>query len=112
MLREFRLRHAADFRRLRHEGRSYPHRLMVMSVAPNTLSRNRYGFIVSKHLGKAVQRNRVRRRMREVVRLLHPQLQPGYDVVMIARLPLVEQPFDVVQRTVSELFRQAGILEG
>jgi ribonuclease P protein component len=112
MLREFRLRNRADFQRLRREGRSYPHRLMVLSVAPNTLMHNRYGFIVSKQIGKAVKRNRIRRQIREAVRLLHSHLQPGYDVVIIARLSLVEQPYETVQRTMCELFRQAGILEG
>jgi ribonuclease P protein component len=111
MQREFRLRQADDFQRLRREGRSFAQRLMVVSIAPNTLTHNRYGFIVNKHLGKAVTRNLIRRRMREVVRELHPQLKPGFDIVIIARSALVEQPFSVLQRTVIELFRQAGILE-
>ncbi|CAG1772727.1 Ribonuclease P protein component [uncultured bacterium] len=84
---------------------------MVVSIAPNTLAHNRYGFIVSKHLGKAVTRNLIRRRLRAVVRELHPQLKPGYDIVIIARAALVEQPFMVLQRTVVEQFRQSGILE-
>lgn len=111
MQREFRLRQAEDFQRLRREGRSFAHRLMVVSIAPNPLTHNRYGFIVSKQLGKAVTRNLIRRRMREVARELHPQLKPGYDIVIIARSALVKQPFSVLQRTVAELFRQAGILE-
>lgn len=112
MQHDLRLRHTHDFQRLRREGRSYPHPLMVMSIAPNMLAHNRYGFITSKHLGKAVKRNRIRRRIREAVRLLHPQLKSGYDIVFVARLPLVEQPFDIVQRTISDLFQQAGLLEG
>jgi ribonuclease P protein component len=112
MRRDIRLRHTEDFQRLRREGHTFPHRLMVLSIAPNTLAHNRYGVIVSKHLGKAVTRNRVRRRVKEAARLIHPQLQQGYDLVIIARAPLVQQPFSVVQRTVYELFQQAGILEG
>lgn len=112
MRRELKLRHTDDFQRLRREGHSFPHRLMVLSLAPNSLGHNRYGVIVSKHLGKAVTRNQVRRRIREIVRVLDPHLRQGYDVVFIARVPLVKQPFLVFERTVSELFRQAGILEG
>lgn len=112
MQRDLRLRHADDFQRLRREGRSYPHHLMIMSIAPNMLAHNRYGVITSKHLGKAAKRNQVRRRVREAVRLLHPQLKSGYDIVIIARPPLMQQPFDVVQRTVNDFFRQAGLLEG
>ena len=112
MLPDLRLRHTEDFQRLRREGRSYPNKLLLMSVSPNVLGHNRYGFIVSKQLGKAVRRNRIRRRVREAVRLLHPQLKTGYDIVFIARQSLEGQPFDVVQRTVNELTQQAGLWEG
>ena len=74
-----------DFQRLRQVGVTHRHRLMVLSFSHNELMHNRYGFIVGKQLGKAVTRNRIRRRLREVVRALDPQLKPGFDVVLIAR---------------------------
>jgi ribonuclease P protein component len=107
-----RLRRAEDFSRLRQVGKTHPHRFLVLSFSANELTHNRYGFIVSKHLGKAVTRNRIRRRLREVVRALDPQLTPGFDVVLIARQPLAEQPFDAVMRTVHELFRRAELFRG
>jgi ribonuclease P protein component len=110
--RHLRLRRAEDFHRLRQVGKTHPHRLLVLSYTPNELMHNRYGFIVGKHLGKAVTRNRIRRRLREVVRALDPQLIPGFDVVLIARQPLAEQPFDVLMRTVNELFRRAELFQG
>jgi ribonuclease P protein component len=111
MQRQFRLKRDEDFARLRREGRAYRHPLMLMSVAANTVGHNRYGFITGKRLGGAVQRNRVRRLIREAVRLLHPGLRAGYDVVFIAHPPTVGQPFDVIQRTVNELFTQAKLVE-
>jgi ribonuclease P protein component len=110
--RHLRLRRAEDFSRLRRVGTSHPHRFLVLSCTPNELTHNRYGFIVSKHLGKAVTRNRIRRRLREIVRALDPQLTPGFDVVLIARQPLAQQPFDVITRTVNELFRRAELFRG
>jgi len=83
---------------------------MSLSFAPNGLSHNRYGFVTSRHLGKAVVRNRVRRLLREAVRLLHPGFRSGFDMVFIARQPLVGQPFAVVQRIVGELAQRAGLL--
>lgn len=111
MQRRYRLRRSADFERLRQVGRAQQHRLMLVSVTPNDLPDNRYGFIVSKSLGKAVTRNRIRRLLREATRLLHPRLHPGHDVVIIARRPIVGQPFAVVQRTVYELFRRASLIK-
>jgi ribonuclease P protein component len=112
MQQYLRLRASHDFERLRREGRAYHHRAVTLSLAPNGQAHNRYGFITGKSLGKAVQRNRVRRLLREAVRQLHPQLRSGVDMVLIARRPLVGQPFPEVKRIVSELLHQAGLVEG
>ena len=55
----------------------------------------RVGFTVSKKVGNAVERNRVRRRLREVVRLAPPErMRPGYDYVLIGRRAALDLPFD------------------
>jgi len=110
MHRHFRLRQKADFTRLRREGRVKRHPLLMLSYAPNTLGHNRYGFITNKRVGNAVTRNRVRRQLREAVRLLHPQLSPGYDLVWIARDAIVGKPYQDISRTVNELCERAGLL--
>lgn len=110
MYSRLRLRRSEDFARLRERGRTVQNRWMLVSVLPNDLSHNRYGFVTAKRLGTAVQRNRVRRLMREAVRLRDPDLPPGFDLVLVARAPLVEQPFASVRRTVDDLFKQSGLL--
>jgi ribonuclease P protein component len=110
MQQRFRLTQGADFARVREQGTTYPHRLLSLTVAANHLPDNRYGFITSKRLGNAVTRNRARRLLREAVRQLHPQLNSGFDVVIVARRDIVGQHFLSVSRTVYELVRQAGLL--
>jgi ribonuclease P protein component len=115
----WRLRRSEDFARLRQVGITHRHHLMVLSYtqngsqndSENVSLHNRYGFIVGKQLGKAVTRNLIRRRLRAVVRRLDPRLKQGYDVVLIARAALAEQPFAVLERTVSELFRRAELFK-
>ena len=109
MQRHLRLRHKRDFARLRNNGRVWHHLFLILSVVPNGLSHNRYGFVASKRLGKAVVRNRVRRLLREAVRDAHPSLVQGYDMAFIAREPIVGQPYQAVQAAVLTCLRQAGL---
>lgn len=104
-----RLRRSQDYERLRRYGKAYRHRFMLLSVLPNELPHNRYGFAVGKKIGNAVTRNRVRRLLKEALRALHPQLKPGYDVVIVPNPTIIGQPLDAIQRTVYELAVQAGL---
>jgi ribonuclease P protein component len=109
MQRQFRLRRSAEFERMRAEGRSWRHPLLTVSVAPNQLDHNRYGFIASRRLGGAVVRNRTRRVLRDIVRKLNPTLRSGFDVVIIARDEIVSQPYSKVLEALGGLLRRAGL---
>jgi len=111
MQRQFRLRRKEDFARLRQHGRVWRHRAITISVIPNGLAHNRYGFITSKYLGKAVVRNQIRRRLREVVRRLHPFLEAGHDLAFIARQPVVDLSFQALYDVVLTLLQQAGLCQ-
>jgi len=106
---QFRLRHRADFERVRSEGRLWQHPFLAIAVAPNTLGHNRYGFVASRRLGGAVVRNRVRRVLRELARLSTPNLKPGFDMTFIARNAIVDQPYSKVQSALEDLFKRAGL---
>jgi ribonuclease P protein component len=109
MQRLLRLRHRDDFRRLRKHGMTWRHPFLILSVIPNQRTHNRYGFITTKQLGKAVARNRIRRLLREAVRHAHPQLRTGYDIVMIARKTSVGQPYDMLRAAVEQVLQDAGL---
>lgn len=111
MQRPLRLRRQEDFAHLRKAGRTYRHPFLTVSVAPNPLSHNRYGFVTSKRLGNAVVRNTVRRVLREVIRQADVQLAHGFDVVVIARPPIVGQPYQAVEQATVTCLRQAGLWE-
>ncbi|HLY26005.1 MAG TPA: ribonuclease P protein component [Aggregatilineales bacterium] len=107
MQRQFRLKHSADFARLRAEGRTWRHPLLTLSIAPNSLAGNRFGFVVSRHIGGAVVRNRTKRLMRQAVRQAAARLKPGFDVAFIARNEIVSQPYSAVSAAIEELFGRA-----
>jgi ribonuclease P protein component len=110
MQRQFRLRQSADFEQVRARGRQWHHPYLTLVAAPNELTYNRYGFVTSRRLGGAVVRNRVRRVMRESVRLM--DLRPGFDMVFLARNAIVGQPYKNVNAAIHELVQQARLLGG
>lgn len=107
MDRKHRLTSPTDFKRVRRNGRSYAHPLVVLVVGPNDLDRSRFGVTTSHSLGRATDRNRAKRRLRHA---LQPHLQevgPGTDYVLIARPPILTAPWAQVQAAVKHLLRRA-----
>ncbi len=105
-----RLRRSADFARAGRFGAVYRHRAVSISVCRNELSHNRYGIVTSRRLGKAVVRNKWRRRLRSMLSQLHCRSSQGFDVVVIARPAIIEQPFSNLQRILEGLLLQARLI--
>ena len=108
MRREQRLRKSRDFALVRREGRSWPGRLLVLATRPNGLDLARFGFSVSKRVGNAVTRNRVKRRLREAARL--SDVSPGWDILLIARAGAGDAGYHELERSMTNLFRRAKLL--
>ena len=112
MRKKYRLRANADFQRLRREGHTLVHPLLVLSVQPNDLEYSRFGFAVGRRVGQAVMRNRIKRRMRESVRvrLRGQKIAAGWDVVFIARRPIRDATFHQVDEAIGLVLCRAGLL--
>jgi len=110
MHHRFRLRHPDDFMRLKAHGQVVHHPFFTISYLVNDHPHNRYGVITSKRLGKAVSRNRIRRQIREALRLLHPTLKGGFDVVVIAKHGIIGQPFSDIQEALRQKLTRVGLV--
>lgn len=108
--KKYRLSDEERFKSVRREGQSWATRLAVLCAQRNDLEHNRYGFAVSRRIGKAVVRNRVKRLLREAVRLRHDDLSQGWDLVFIARQPIRKADFHTVDDAVAQLLRRASLL--
>ena len=84
---------------------------LVLYARPNRTGRNRVGITTGKKLGKAVVRNRVRRRLREVYRLNEERFCPGWDIVVVARSRCITASFDKLTQSYLSLAEKAGILK-
>lgn len=109
MKRKFRLRQSTDFKRVRQTGKSYTHPFVVLTVLPNPQGGVRVGIAASKALGGAVQRNRAKRRLRAVLNGFLPMLPDGWDLVLIARKPVLAAGFDDLRQAVSHLLQRASL---
>ncbi len=84
---------------------------LVLYARPNHTAANRVGITASKKLGKAVIRNRVRRRLREIYRLNEDRFIPGWDIVVVARSRSVTASFSQLTHAYLSLAEKAGILK-
>lgn len=109
MEKEQRLTRAKDFAAVYLKGKSWGNRLLVLKALPNSREQTRFGFSVSRRLGKAVVRNSVKRRMREASRSL--PLEVGWDLVVIARGPAAEADFHRLQQAMRDLAARAGLIQ-
>jgi ribonuclease P protein component len=109
--RRFRVSDNERFRQVRQEGASYAHPLLILSCLRNDADVSRCGFTVTKRIGKAVERNRARRRIREAVRNLWDLVQPGWDLIWIARPGINEVSFAELQDACARLLRRARLLK-
>jgi ribonuclease P protein component len=109
-LRGHRLKRNRDFRIVFYRGKSVANRFYVLYVSRRVSGEPaRVGFSVSKKVGNAVLRNRVKRLLREVMRVRAQTLPDGVDVVIIARKDAAGLGLQQVDRQVQTLLRRAGI---
>ena len=109
MERRFRLTRTIEFKRVRDEGKSYAHPLVVLVVSPSQLDHPRIGVTASHNMGGAVQRNRSKRLLREAVRSFIPTLLPAH-IILIARTPLASANLDETRQALEQLFNKAKLL--
>lgn len=91
------------------KGSAWAHDLAVVRALPNGLPLSRCGFSVGKRIGKAVVRNRVKRRFREILR--QTSLRAGWDIVLIARPAAAAADYASLRKAIEELLSRAHLLE-
>ncbi len=105
------LKRSGDFARVRREGSSAAGRHLVLAVLRDPdATPFRFGLITGRKVGSAVERNRIRRRLREIIREHQGKIQPGWVLVTIGRWSAPKATYQQLEKDWLRLARKAGVL--
>jgi ribonuclease P protein component len=103
------LRRRADFEAIGRHGRARSTPLMVLRSLRTDRAETRIGLSTPRTLGGAVQRNRVRRRLRELIRERSKRIGPGWDLLLIARPAAGQATWDELGQALDELLQRSEV---
>lgn len=111
--KKFRIRKEKDFQKIFHLNKkihSQNFQLLLHFIDQknflNKLDHPKFGFIVTKKVGNAVIRNKIKRRLREIVRLELPNLKNNFEAIMIAYPQIVENEYEDLKKEIVSLFKK------
>lgn len=110
MKRKFRLTRSTEFKRVRQSGKSFAHPLIVLIAEASQEETTRVGVTAGYSIGGAVERNRAKRRMREAIRPLLPLLRPGWNLILLARKPLLHAASHQIEAALLQLLQRSNLL--
>lgn len=99
------LKKTKEFKKVFSKGNCRYGRYVIVYILPGEQEINRVGFIIKKSIGKAVQRNKIKRRLREIWRTKGKELLTGSDVIILARKEIIEASFAEIEQEVVRLLR-------
>ena len=109
--REHRLKSERDIKLLFSKGKGVHHKLVGVKTRKNDQPSSRFVFVVSTKVHKrAWRRNRLRRRLREIVRTHLSHIEPGFDIALMAKKDALEAPFEQLEASALAALKKAKVL--
>ena len=108
MVRKQTLAKRSQYEKVYKSGIAKSDKYIVIKALANNLEFSRFGYSTNKSLGNAVNRNRVRRRLKEIIRAKY--IKPGWDIVVIARSSTVGIDYHRLEKSVDDLLKRADLL--
>ncbi len=109
--KKYRLRKRRDFSYTYKKGKSLSNSCLVLVYRNNGLDVSRVGFSISKKYGNAVERNKIKRRLKEIYRKRICDIRPGYDLIFIVRISAKGASFARLGNQMNNLLKRAGLFK-
>ncbi|MDD5071677.1 MAG: ribonuclease P protein component [Patescibacteria group bacterium] len=108
--KENKLKKDKEFDNVFKNGRSCFHKNLGVKFVGNGLKLSRFGILVSNKISKkAVERNRIKRRIRAIIRLEIDKIKEGCDVVVIALPPILDSAYEEIGAAIKHSFKKLGL---
>lgn len=108
--KKHRLTSGEDFQQVYQKRDSFASKYLVLYLYKREDDgATRIGYSLSKKIGKAHVRNLYKRRLREITRTLLPHIPKGYDMILLARVPITELDFQLLQKNVRYILKKSGV---
>ncbi len=108
-LKQERIRRRKDFLAVYYKGTKSAHGGLAMHALATGHKWTRLGLSVGRKFGRAVERNRIKRRLREIFRLCKHQLKPGHDVVITVRREAAGRSYEELRESVTTLLTRLDL---
>lgn len=110
--KEYRLRKNRDFEQVYFKGKVFQNKFFLIKILENNKQTNRFGFIVSNKISKkATERNKLKRRLREIIRLNLSNFKRSFDIIIIAKKNILNENFNTIKNNLLSLFKEVSIFK-
>lgn len=100
-----------QFKIVYKHGRNYWNKSLTLYMKKNGLNYNRVGYSITKKIGNSVVRNKLRRRMKEIMRLNFDDIKDGYDLILIPKKSTVNMDYYDLEKEIIHLLKRSGLLK-
>lgn len=113
LAKKYCLKRKKDFQEATQKGKKIEGDFLVLKFLRNSLDVTRIGFVVSQKVSKkASSRNKIKRRLRETIKINLPNLKPGYDLIFFTKKGIIEKDFWEIKKVVEQILKEAKLMCG